>query len=110
MKEFIESFGFVRMKPDNTLIKSGLPPKVSARVLSEPGKAYAIYLSGDGVTEIELALPPGKYELRWLDARHGPTEEPIAIEAARESVKQKVPTYSQDIALSIKARGAGREP
>ena len=36
LKEFIDGFDFIRMKPDDAVIKSKLPKGVTARVLCEP--------------------------------------------------------------------------
>jgi hypothetical protein len=44
LKDFINRFDFVRMKPDNTIIKGVRPAAVTARALAEPGNACAIYL------------------------------------------------------------------
>ena len=41
LKDFIHQFDFVRMKPDDSVVKSALPKDVTVRVLSEPGQAYA---------------------------------------------------------------------
>src|SRR6185369_1568162 len=42
LADFINSFDFIKMRPDNSVIKSGLPEKARARVLAEPGRQYAI--------------------------------------------------------------------
>jgi hypothetical protein len=44
LNEFIHSFEFIRMKPDNSIMRGGVPAGLSARALVEPGKAYAIYI------------------------------------------------------------------
>ncbi|MGI0148491.1 MAG: PA14 domain-containing protein, partial [Thermoplasmata archaeon] len=44
LKEFIHGFDFVRMKPDRSVLKGGIPPGAAAQALVEPGKAYAVYL------------------------------------------------------------------
>jgi hypothetical protein len=44
LKEFVESFDFIRMKPDRSVLKGGVPPGAAAQALVEPGKAYAVYL------------------------------------------------------------------
>ncbi len=44
LRDFIYSFDFVRMKPDHSVLKSVIAEGRTARVLSEPGKAYALYL------------------------------------------------------------------
>jgi hypothetical protein len=44
LKDFIHSFDFIRMRPDNAIIRGGVPAGLSARALVEPGNAYAIYI------------------------------------------------------------------
>lgn len=44
LKDFIDSFDFIRMRPDTTAVQQPLPQGLSARCLSEPGSAYAIYI------------------------------------------------------------------
>lgn len=44
LRDFINGFEFVRMKPDNSVIKGGVPAGCTARALVEAGRAYAIYL------------------------------------------------------------------
>jgi len=44
LKDFIEGFDFVRMAPDNSVIKGGIPPGMQARALVERDKAFAVYI------------------------------------------------------------------
>jgi hypothetical protein len=45
LKDFIHELEFIRMMPDDSVIKAGIPRGfMSARVLAEKGRAYAIYL------------------------------------------------------------------
>jgi len=44
LRDFIYGFDFVKMKPDNSVVKGGIPEGMTARALVEAGKAYAIYL------------------------------------------------------------------
>jgi len=44
LKEFIYGFDFIHMRPDTSVIEGPLPMGVSARCLSLPGEAYALYL------------------------------------------------------------------
>lgn len=57
LKDFIEGFDFIRMAPDNSVIKGGIPAGMQARALVEKGKAYAIYIH----------RPSGRsdYSVRW---------------------------------------------
>ena len=58
LKEFINAFDFIKMKPDQTVIAKGVPPGANARALSEPGKAYAIYIG-------PVAAPKDEFSVRW---------------------------------------------
>ena len=44
LRDFIYGFDFLKMKPDNSVIKEVVPQGMTARALVEHGKAYAIYL------------------------------------------------------------------
>jgi len=44
LKEFIHGFDFVRLKPDRSVVKGGVPAGAAVQALVEPGRAYAIYL------------------------------------------------------------------
>jgi hypothetical protein len=44
LKEFIHGFDFVHMRPDTSVIQAPLPMGISARCLSLPGEAYALYV------------------------------------------------------------------
>ena len=71
VKEFILSFEFVRMKPDNSVIKDGVPENGRAWALVERGRAYAICLVGSGPTELTLELPEGVFRAEWIDPSTG---------------------------------------
>jgi hypothetical protein len=64
LSEFIHSFDFVRMRPDNAVIKGGIPAGGSARALVEPGKAMAIYVRNEGST--------GPWSARWTGSIEAP--------------------------------------
>ncbi len=57
LKDFIESFDFVRMAPDNSVIKEVVPFGMQARALVERGKAYAVY--------VHVPLGRGNFSVRW---------------------------------------------
>jgi hypothetical protein len=57
LAEFMNGFDFIKMRPDNSIIKSGLPPSGTARALVHPGQAYAIYLRRDATQ--------GPFSVRW---------------------------------------------
>jgi len=57
LSKFIRGLDFIRMKPDNSVIKGGIPSNGTARALVEPGKAYAIYVRRSAAT--------GPFSVRW---------------------------------------------
>src|SRR5262249_20801785 len=70
LKEFVDSFDFVRMAPDETTVRS-VSSGTTTRVLSQKGKAYAIYLEGGTQATVVLDVPAGRYLARWVDTRTG---------------------------------------
>lgn len=101
LKDFIHQFDFIRMKPDNSIIKTALPKGITARVLAESGQAYAVYVNGGGLAELALDLPPGQYEAEWVNTKTGRTEkaEPFQHEGGIRTLQP--PAYTDDIALRI---------
>ncbi|MCX7045511.1 MAG: hypothetical protein NTX50_08525 [Candidatus Sumerlaeota bacterium] len=105
LKDFICSFDFTRMKPDRAAV-SGLPNGVVAYALSEPAKAYAIYLQGGAQADINVELPAGTYKAEWINTKTGKTDkaETFAHGGGRKALTS--PPYSEDIALRIIAAAA----
>ncbi len=69
LREFIESFDFVKMAPDFKVVHHA--PGMEAQVLSEPGKQYAIVFSGIPGDWIKLDLPKGKYRYEFISPYNG---------------------------------------
>jgi hypothetical protein len=57
LRDFIDGFDFIRMRPENGVIRGGVPPGGTARALVEAGRAYAIYVRQTGST--------GPFSVRW---------------------------------------------
>lgn len=81
LKQFVDSFKFVNMHQDTSVISGELPAGTFARSISELGKQYAIYIHhgtyGNGrgryeceekprTLDLELTLPAGSYRAEWL--------------------------------------------
>jgi hypothetical protein len=103
LHEFIDGFDFLRMKPDNGVIKSGIGPGVTARVLAEPGRQYAIYLTGGKQVDLKLELPAGAYSVQWLNPATGKVDKSEALTSAGGVETLHSPDYTDDLALSVKA-------
>jgi hypothetical protein len=118
LKEFIEAFDFIKMKPDNTIIKggrftvplTGMPPeaRASVRALVEPGKAYALYLRGGTDAELMLDLPAGPYREEWVDTKTGKVVKSALFDHQGGPRTLAAPAYIEDIALRVK--GAEAKP
>lgn len=101
LKRFIESFDFVRMRPDTALLKGGVPEGATARVLSEPGKAYALYLKGGTKAVMDLDLPAGSWRCRWIDTKTGSPARETVREHPGGLLRAESPEYREDLALRI---------
>ena len=95
-------------KPDATAV-AGLGPCVTARVLSEPGKAYAIYVRridcgpnpDSGSTSLVLDLPAGHWRAEWLNTTTGAADTVVEFDHAGGQRKLDSPRFTEDIALKI---------
>jgi hypothetical protein len=115
LKEFIEGFDFVRMTPDNGVVRSGTvsaPVRggvtpVSVRALVERGRQYAIYTGGvTKAVTLEVDLPPGDYTAQWLHPSTGRTE-PLAAFSHTDGVwRFECAKCDEDLALGIRRKNA----
>ena len=62
---FINGFDFIRMAPDNSVIKGGVPEGGTARALVERGKAMAVYVRKESAT--------GPWSARWTGFIEAPS-------------------------------------
>jgi len=92
------------MAPDNSVIKSGVPDKATARALAEKGRAYAIYINGGSTADLVLDLPRGKYKAEWTNTKTGGIDKKQTFEHRGGNRKMKSPPYKEDIALRILRR------
>jgi hypothetical protein len=111
LHEFMRQFDFIRMKPDATVATA------PARVLSEPGKQYAIYVHHAEVrggerprvtvrttrqqTTLGLQLPPGNYTATWWDPKNGRKVQSETFQHTGSTKSLQSPNYTEDIALAV---------
>lgn len=101
LKDFITGFNFVRMKPDDSIIKSTLPQNRTARALIEKGRAYAIYINGANVDNLVLELPAGTYRAEWVNTKTGQVDKQETFQHEGANRTLRSPEYTDDIALRI---------
>ena len=101
LSNFINSFDFIKMKPDNSVIKGGIPEKATARALVQKDRSYAIYINGGNESQLQVKLPKGKYKAEWLNTKSGKTDKEETFNHAGGNRTLKSPKYQDDIALRI---------
>jgi hypothetical protein len=120
LKDFIEGFNFVAMRPDDEVVRSA-EPELSTWALSEPGKAYAVYLHvpvpkkprnladhlRKGVqAALVVRLPKGTYRAEWIDTKSGKTAGSETFDHAGGETKLRSPAFDNDLALRLSAAGS----
>ena len=103
LSDFIHGFEFSKMKPDNSVIKAGMPANGRAWALVERGRAYAIYLVGKGPTRLSIELPATSFHTEWVDTLDGSVAKQESFRHEGGQRQLESPTFAQDIALRIKA-------
>jgi hypothetical protein len=101
LQEFLNSFEFIRMKPDKSILKGGIPEKAHAQILAETGRQYAIYIYGGEQAKVALELPAGSYKVGWLSPFTGKTEKKETLKHAGGIAQLTSPSYKTDVALKI---------
>ncbi|KPL14903.1 MAG: hypothetical protein AMS26_09095 [Bacteroides sp. SM23_62] len=99
LKSYMEGFDFIRLKPSRHLVR--LAPGTVPQVLANEGKEYAVYLHGGSQCNLQLYLPPGKYEATWLNPVSCGTEKSEVFDHEGEVKTLSSPEYDGDIALKI---------
>lgn len=64
LRNFIESMDFVKMQPDFNVVYHA--PGVQVQCISEPGKQYAMVLTGAASKWLKLNLPKGNYYYEFV--------------------------------------------
>jgi hypothetical protein len=114
LKQFIDGFEFVKMKPDNSVLRrqkltpTPVPPggkggpAPTARVLAEAGRQYAVYVRGGIGAELMLDLPEGSYRAEWLNPRTGKVDRAEEFRHFGGEYTLTAPAYTEDIALRVR--------
>lgn len=109
LKDFIYGFDFIKLRPDNSIIKAGVPKGTTARALVEDGQAYAVYVNGNNVTQLALDLPAGRYNAEWLNTKTGVVESSESFTHDGGTHTLRAPGYTDDIALRVGRRKRERK-
>jgi hypothetical protein len=101
LSDFINEFDFIKMSPDDSVIKGGIPEKATARALLEIGRAYAIYINGGGRVQLEIEMPKGKYTAEWINTKTSKIDKDETFDHSGGNRTLQSPNYEDDIALRI---------
>ncbi len=101
LSDFINGLNFVKMTPNNAVIKGGVPEKATARALAEMGRAYAIYINGGSAAQLQVELPKGKYTAEWVNTKAGTIDKKETFDHPSGIRMLESPRYEDDIALRI---------
>jgi hypothetical protein len=120
LKEFLDSFDFIKMHQDKSFVVSGVPTGAYCRAISEPGRQYALYLhhstGGKGgayrVTpgkykeRLVVSLPPGNYRAEWVDPATGSVIRTENFKHDRRERTLTTPVHAVDFALRLRVVGS----
>jgi hypothetical protein len=104
LRDFLTGLAFVRMRPDPTVIKGGIPDQARVQALVLPGRAYAIYLNGGTHADLVLDLPAGRFRAEWVNPRTGAVDKSQNIDHKGGDATLSSPRYEEDVALRIVAQ------
>jgi len=101
LRNFITGFNFINMAPDSTLILNALPDSITVRALAEEGAAYALYVKGNGLRQLQVRMPDGMYLAEWVNTKTGRIDKSETVRPEQGSLVLDTPEYRDDIALKI---------
>jgi hypothetical protein len=116
LRAFIHSFDFLKMRPDISFVRDGIPPGTYCRGMSEAGSQYALYhhhstggygsvytvSPGDYTEDLVLNLPSGNYKIDWVEPATGTVLRTETVNHPGGMLKSTTPKHAVDIALRIK--------
>jgi hypothetical protein len=112
LSDFINGFEFVRMSPDHSIIKGGIPQGGTARALVDRGRAMAIYVRKPGANSpasseaaaspaLQIDLTDGVWQAEWIDTRLGHVVRTARVDGGGVRALEP-PVYDTDIALRVR--------
>ena len=99
LQKFLQRFSLTDLRPDRDVIKHSAG--VGARVLSNPGREYAIYLDGNGPAELTLNLPKGLYSVEWINVATGAISHTESFAHSDGAKALTSPKFTEGIALRL---------
>jgi hypothetical protein len=107
LKNFINGFDFLKMRPDSTIVSANFALSGKSQVLAEEGRQYAVYVFGKGPFNIALSIPSGTYQVEFMDPLSGKLEQTENV-TSDGKVTLACPAYPEDVAIKLVATGASK--
>ena len=101
LKDFVEGLDFVRLQPDATLVKQGVPEGGAVHALAKSGEEYAIYLYGGKQATLMLNVPAGRYRAEWVNTLDGNVDKSEKVTHGGGDLALGSPKYKEDVALRV---------
>jgi len=102
LSEFLQGLPLVEMHPDFDLTKHA--GGVVTHTLSSASGKHAVYLDGNGPTELVLNLPAGEYSVFWVDVISGEKKDEGTFRHSGGDKSVMSPAFKNGIALRISRR------
>lgn len=99
LRKFLDGFSLLDLQPDQQTVKHSAGS--AARVLSYPGREYAIYLDGSGPCELTLNLMKGQYSAEWVNVATGEIQRSESIHHPGGTTVLTSPRFIEGMALRI---------
>lgn len=102
LKEFLESFDFIKMAPDRNVVFHS--PGMEWQAISETGKQYAIVFSGKSSEHITFNLPKGKYMVEFVVPWTGEVFYSETLQSKGKPISAKAPVIHGFVGCRLIAR------
>jgi hypothetical protein len=99
LSESLKSLPLADMAPDTTVVKHAAG--AYARVLSVPGRQYAMYFDGSGPIAVTLDLPAGVYSGDWINTQTGGVERAERFQHRGGPLTLQTPEFQDGIAFRL---------
>ena len=100
LSEFLHGLPLVEMRPDYEVVKHA--GGVVTHALSSSKGEYAMYLDGNGPTELVLNLAVGEYLASWVDVISGEKTDGGTFRHSGGEKRMKSPPFKNGIALRLR--------
>lgn len=102
LSEFLHSFDLAKLQPDPLLVQRA--PGAVVRVLSQPGRAHALYIEGRGPTTLSLNLSRGRWVAEWISVTDGSVLKRETVASHGRGVALAGPDGSDGVAVRLLRR------